>query len=268
MTHTVSNTAPIPSSHTVKRYAGFGILGSDIPTIGDNGGSPVLNDGILSNSEYYWEVETPPASGTLAIYPDMSFEHIGAADGSWPWVYRLYWVDADGTNGSTTATVTDVFGTAVVILSIADATHSHATTAINLSTTGSASLSVAEGTHAHTIDNLALATQQLLAISDALHAHIADVGALDNSNSVSLILQETLHSHNTDALVLSLQTWLEIAEAFQAHYADIVVISVPTVGGPPTLPDTDIDRIVAAVLAALKLSPDTLTVAKFLALKD
>lgn len=277
MTHTVSNAAPVSGSHTVKQYAGFGIRGADIPTTGDSGGSPVLNDGILSTSEYYWEVETAPGSGTVTIFPDMTFEHAGAADGSWPWVYRLYWVDADGTNGNATATVTDVFGTAAVVLAIANATHGHSADGIwlttqwllsvaeashaqaadnlGLSTTGSASLSVADGTHAHSAETLTLATQQLLAIADALHAHVADNEVLDTSNAVWLTVQEALHNHASDSLGLSLQTWLVIADAVQAHYADAAVLSVPTGGFTGSLSDEDIARIVVQVMAALNATP-------------
>lgn len=251
MTHTVSNSAPVSGSHTVKQYAGFGIRGADIPTTGDSGGSPVLNDGILSTSEYYWEVETAPGSGTVTIFPDMTFEHSGAADGTWTWVYHLYWVDADGTNGNATATVTDVFGTAAVVLAIADATHGHAADSLGLSTTGSTSLSVAESTHAHTADNIALATQQLLAIADALHAHAAENEVLDTSSAVWLTLQEASHSHAADNLGLGLQTWLVIADAVQAHFADATVLGVDSGGFSGSLSDADIARIVAAVLAAL-----------------
>ena len=95
MSHLVALTAPQAAAHTVKRYPGFGILGADIPATGDNGGSPVLNDGVLPGSEYHWRVVTPPSSGTLTIHPDMSFELVGAADGDLTWQYRLY---EDGTD--------------------------------------------------------------------------------------------------------------------------------------------------------------------------
>lgn len=62
-------------------YPGLGILGADIPTTGDNGGSPVLNDGINPSSEYRWALVTPPASGKITLYEDLSFEFSGAANG-------------------------------------------------------------------------------------------------------------------------------------------------------------------------------------------
>jgi len=106
MSHVVSSSAPIASAHTVKLYPGFGILGSDIPTTGDNGGSPVLNDSPQAGSEYHWRLETAPASGTVTIYPDLTFDHAGAADGAWTWQYRLF---EDGVSQGV-ATVTDTFG--------------------------------------------------------------------------------------------------------------------------------------------------------------
>ena len=123
MSHAVASSAPITSAHTVKQYAGFGILGADIPATGDNGGSPVLNDSIVSTSEHYWRLETAPSSGMVTLYPDLSFEHTGAADGVWPWVYRLYWANIDGSYGNGTATVTDTFGSTSAVTADASASY-------------------------------------------------------------------------------------------------------------------------------------------------
>ena len=92
MSHLVSSSAPISGAHTVKQYAGFGILGSAIPTTGDSGGSPVANDGVNANGEYHWRVETPPSAGALTIYPDLSFgfDATGLSNAAYTWVYRLY----------------------------------------------------------------------------------------------------------------------------------------------------------------------------------
>lgn len=76
-------------------YPGLGILGADIPTTGDNGGSPVLNDGISPSSEYRWALVTPPAAGTITLYEDLTFEFSGAADGIYSAVYRLWEDGAD-----------------------------------------------------------------------------------------------------------------------------------------------------------------------------
>lgn len=218
MSHVVSSSAPITSAHTVKQYAGFGILGADIPATGDSGGSPVLNDSIISTSEYHWRVETPPSAGVLTIYPDLTFEWDGAgvADGSYPWVYRLFDQGVD----AGTATVNQTVG--ALTLAIAKATHGHAADSLTLSTAGSTSLAIAEATHAHAADNLLLTTQWLLSIADALHTHAADNLDLDTSNAVWLTLQDATHGHAAEGVVLTLSNWLAIAESQHGHQADTV----------------------------------------------
>ena len=95
-------------------YPGLGILGADIPTTGDNGGSPVLNDGISAGKEYRWALVTPPASGTIALYEDLTFEFSGAADGIHSAVYRLW---EDGVDQGT-ATITLQVGPSHTTISV------------------------------------------------------------------------------------------------------------------------------------------------------
>lgn len=106
MSFPLALTPPIIGAFAFRSYAGFGILGADIPTDGDTGGSPVLNDGILPTAEYYWRIETLPDSGILRIYPNLTFEHEGATGGLHPWAYRLYENRVDQGVG----TVYDQFG--------------------------------------------------------------------------------------------------------------------------------------------------------------
>ena len=84
-------------------YPGLGILGSAIPATGDNGGSPVLNDGIVAGKEYRWALVTPPNSGTITLYEDLTFEFSGAADGIHSATYRLWEDGVD--NGTATITL-------------------------------------------------------------------------------------------------------------------------------------------------------------------
>ena len=70
-----------------------GILGAEIPSTGEHGGSPVLNDfSINPAARYSWEVVTPPSAGTLEIFADLTFtwDAFGVADGDYTWVYQLY----------------------------------------------------------------------------------------------------------------------------------------------------------------------------------
>ena len=95
-------------------YPGLGILGADIPTTGDNGGSPVLNDGISPTKEYRWALVTPPASGTITLYEDLSFEFSGAANGIHSATYRLW---EDGVDQGT-ATITLQVGPSYTTISV------------------------------------------------------------------------------------------------------------------------------------------------------
>ena len=109
MTFLVSSDPLISGGFAVRAYPGFGILGADIPDDGDNGPSPVLNDtGIVSDGQYYWFAETLPSSGTLTLYPDLTFTFEGAADGAYTWTYRVG--DQTG-ESSTVGTVTLTIGT-------------------------------------------------------------------------------------------------------------------------------------------------------------
>lgn len=111
----VSNPDQVLSSGWLSSaYAGLGILGADIPTTGDNGGSPVLNDGINPSSEYRWALVTPPASGAITLYEDLSFEFSGAADGIYSAVSSLWEDGAD----QGTATITLQVGPSYTTISV------------------------------------------------------------------------------------------------------------------------------------------------------
>lgn len=81
------------SAHLVSLWGGLGIPGSEVPTDGDNGGSPLVNDGISPTAEYRIETVTAPSAGTLTVFPDTSYEFSGAPDGEYSWVYRV-WEDS------------------------------------------------------------------------------------------------------------------------------------------------------------------------------
>lgn len=60
------------SGWTSSSYPGFGILFENLPSTGENGGSPLLNDGGVNGDEVRWELLTNSASAI--IYEDGSFE--------------------------------------------------------------------------------------------------------------------------------------------------------------------------------------------------
>lgn len=68
-----------------------GYLGSSLPIIGDNGGSIILNDGVINpNSRYRAKVTSFPSAGDLDIEMDGSFTFSNAPDGQYTFTYVLY----------------------------------------------------------------------------------------------------------------------------------------------------------------------------------
>jgi hypothetical protein len=86
---------------------GLGVLGSAVPSTGDNGAGYLYNDLYLpadATKEVRGLIVTPPSAGTFFAYEDSSFE-FAAPDGAYTFTYRLYVDGAD-------------LGTATVNLSI------------------------------------------------------------------------------------------------------------------------------------------------------
>ena len=159
-------------------YAGHGILGADIPSTGDNGGSPVLNDSISPSAEYRWTVETPPASGTLNVFEDCSFEYDNATAGTYNFVYRLY---EDGVSQGT-ATVTLQIGAAETTIT---ATTANAVGSLSSYSTVSCTIAA---TTANAVGSLASGVGTFCAIA----ATTSDAyGALISSASAQCAIQAT-----------------------------------------------------------------------------
>lgn len=69
---------------------GLGVLGSTVPSTGDNGSSILYNDLSLpadASKEVRANITTWPSSGTLFVYEDGSFEYSGSSD---TFAYQLY----------------------------------------------------------------------------------------------------------------------------------------------------------------------------------
>lgn len=87
---------------------GLGVLGSDIPSAGDNGAGYAYNDLSLpadASKEICGRITNWPSSGTLFAYEDTSFEFSGAPDGVYSFQYQLY-VDGVSTGSPQTVTLT------------------------------------------------------------------------------------------------------------------------------------------------------------------
>ena len=269
MSHVVSSSAPITSAHTVKQYAGFGILGADIPATGDNGGSPVLNDSINPTSEYHWRVETPPSAGVLTIYPDLTFEWdgTGVPDGSYPWVYRLF---EDGADAGT-ATVSQTVGSGGISADLA-ATEAGDTLVSAVTVDVDSSLSSADSAdtlsaEATTVSGIVatlfvtesgdeLAAQSDVAISSALSsaeagdAVVSSVAILVTSDAslpeIGDTLTATAANVTPSVLTLSEAAIMAIAEAVWARVLPLSD-SPPVSYGSTGLSSYDLDAISHAV---------------------
>lgn len=92
------DTSPLISGALVVGNRGLGVLGSAVPSTGDNGAGYLYNDLSLpadANKEVRGLILTQPSAGTLYAYEDSSFEFTGAPDGSYTFTYRLYVDGAD-----------------------------------------------------------------------------------------------------------------------------------------------------------------------------
>ena len=178
MSHLVSSSPPISGAHTVKQYAGFGILGSAIPATGDNGGSPVLNDAISSTAEYYWRVETLPDAGTLTIYPDLSYLLVGASDGVHPWVYRLFENGID----QGTATVTERIGVFPHLVGIAGSQQVNTAAAVAIKQTHK--IGIASSQQAIAAAAIAIRQTHKIGIANSQQTNTASAGSVSQSATV------------------------------------------------------------------------------------
>jgi hypothetical protein len=72
---------------TSSSYAGHGILFQNLPTEGDQGGSPLLDDGGVNGDEIRWGPATVTSGDiAVALFEDGSFESSGGAGGfSYTW---------------------------------------------------------------------------------------------------------------------------------------------------------------------------------------
>lgn len=72
---------------TSSNYAGHGILFQNLPTEGDQGGSPLLDDGGINGDEVRWGPPTVTSGSiTVKLYEDGSFESTGGAGSfTYPW---------------------------------------------------------------------------------------------------------------------------------------------------------------------------------------
>jgi len=101
------DTSPLISGSLVVGDTGHGVLGSEVPSTGDNGAGYLYNDLSLpadASKEVRGEITAWPSAGTLFAYEDSSFEFTGAPDGSYSFTYQLY-VDGVATGSPQVSTI-------------------------------------------------------------------------------------------------------------------------------------------------------------------
>lgn len=104
---------------------GLGILGSEVPSTGEDGASFIYNDLSLpadNDKEYYAVITSSPAAGTLTIYSDSSFDFTGAPDGAYSATYELYEDGISKGTGTIALTVGGVADTTPDAFSFTDQT--------------------------------------------------------------------------------------------------------------------------------------------------
>lgn len=220
-------------------YPGLGILGSAIPTTGDNGGSPVLNDGISAGKEYRWALVTPPSSGTITLYEDLTFEFSGASDGIHSATYRLW---EDGVDQGT-ATITLQVGPSYTTIS---ATLSNIVGAVSSVPVPRTALSATLADVFGSVSSYPSGSK-LTAISATLGNIVGSV----NTKSVPVTTITATLDHVTGAV-----SCYPSGSAFTQVNAVLAGVlgnvgSSSSGGFTGSLSDADVQRIVVAVIAAL-----------------
>lgn len=273
-------------------YPGLGILGSAIPTTGDNGGSPVLNDGISAGKEYRWALVTSPASGTITLYEDLTFEFSGASDGIHSATYRLWEDGVDQGTATITLQVGPSYTTiAVTLANIVGAVASVPVPRTAISATlanvfGSVSSQVSPKTSINaTLANLvgSVSSYPSGTTISTINAVLGDVvGSLDSKSAPVTAINATL-DHIAGSLgskvvpVTTITATLDHVTGAVSCYpsgsaftqinavlADVLgnIASTSSGGFTGSLSDADIARIVAALPSAADIAAAVLAMAQ------
>jgi len=200
-----------------------GVLGSLIPSTGDNGAGYTYNDLSLpadNAKDICGRITSWPSAGTLTAYEDTSFEFSGAPDGAYAFQYQLY---VDGVAVGSPSTVSLSVGTASAQFSV---------------TTDSPVFSGSASTSSSAIFNIL--------IDDAIFAGGAIVSGAPNEASFAVTTDDAVFSGGASVAGSP-------ASATFAVTTDSATFSGSASAGAFTgsISDEDITRIVAAVLAAL-----------------
>ena len=282
---------------------GLGVLADDIPSEGDNGASYLYNDITLpadSGKEICGRITTWPSTGALYAYEDGSFEFSGAPDGQYSFDYTLYVDGAASGTGTVSLQVGDstvdfsvttdaaVFsgsagsGAAVSIDAIADASVFNGSAGAGAAAfisaladsavfSGAAKSGAEARITATAADAVFSGSALSLPQSSALITAATEGAAFSGNAAVSpvstIVALTDSAAFSGSAVVATGATWpltsdVRLGVTYGPTGTEYTGTMVEGSGSYPTA-----ESIAAAVLAALKADPSTLTVPKFLGLK-
>lgn len=266
MSHLVALAAPMSGAHTVRRYAGFGIRGADIPATGDQGGSPVLNDGISPASEYYWRLVTPPSSGIFVIYPDLSFSYDtnGVANGDYTAVYELF----EGGFSAGTAPISLHVGPYFVIgaasqqnnqaaaaavkqthlLGVADSQQLNQASASGVSQASTTFISAADSTQINQAAAVAIRQMHLVGITDSQQLNQASAGSVSQSSITFVSAADSAQANQASAAAVRQIHLVAVADSQQVNMVAAAAVAQSTPGAVTVADSQQVNQASSAAI--------------------
>jgi hypothetical protein len=179
---------------------GLGVLGSDIPSTGDNGPGYAYNDLSMpadAGKEICGRITTWPTNGTLFAFENTSFTYVPAGDGADSFQYQLY-VDGVAVGSPTTVSLQSGAGAATALgmtltatssLTAGTATGASAGTAPGATLTATSSLSagLATGTAPGTAPGATLTATASLTAGSASGQRSETAAGVTLTGTASLI---------------------------------------------------------------------------------
>ena len=219
--------------------AGLGVLGSLIPSSGDNGAGYTYNDLSLpadNAKEICGRITTWPVSGTLTAYEDTSFEFT-APDGAHSFAYQLY---VDGVATGSPETVSLYVGSVPVTISasLGSAVASGFSAGVSASTIIAASLGTATATgyQASLSGAASIFAVPGTATASGFAAEISSGGEVVITGSVGSAVASGLTASISSAFVLLANTGNALAAGKTAVISAIgQTIRAPSGSGPTAI---------------------------------
>lgn len=218
--------------------AGHGVLGSEIPSTGDDGPGYLYNDLVLpadANKEVRGQITTAPLHGTLIAYEDSSFLYTPNTDyvGTDSFAYQLY-VDGVATGSPTTVTLTIVGNTHYITAGEALQSNaaspvvikqSHAVTTVSVTQTNAVSPVYAGQTNVHLVVPVNTVQPTLVSAVSVGQTHLVtlpDITQVISVSGVSVGFSEmTLTPADIQAIVDALKLAILPVNIVQVNYGPV-----------------------------------------------